>query len=221
MWCQNDYKSFLSSSNARLGQINYQTPVGQRLIQLVQTNRLENIIDIGTWNGLGSTLCFAGALRDNPNIHLISIESNQDKNETAKANLRPHITDKMRVDLLWGHIIREEDIGNRLYEIFPNIANDAELQRWHKIDMENCKQSPYILDKIPEQIDLVLFDGGEFTTYFEFEKLFPRCRKFIALDDVDADKCRIIRTILQKKLEWREICYIPERNGFAIFEKQI
>jgi hypothetical protein len=80
--------------------------------------------------------------------------------------------------------------------------------------------SPYLFDDFPTTFDLVLFDGGEFTTYYEFIKLYPRCSRFIALDDADVAKCLKIRKLLQNDSQWKEICYFPERNGFSLFERR-
>ena len=86
--------------------------------------------------------------------------------------------------------------------------------------MVNIENSPYLYNSIPNELDFVLFDGGEFTTYYEFEKLFPRCTKFIALDDVNVSKCIKIRAYLNNHPEWSELNYINERNGFSLFIKK-
>jgi hypothetical protein len=50
-------------------------------------------------------------------------------------------------------------------------------------------------------------------------KLIPRCSKFIALDDVNVEKCKKIREILKLNSNWKEISYMNERNGFSLFKK--
>lgn len=217
MWCPNDKKAFECSEWHNVGQINSELPVGQTLINIVKSENLKTILDIGTWNGLGSTKCFLLGLQGNSSTQFISIESNKDKHESALKNLYPLITDNTHI--LHGTILNKNDITDtELYSIFPEFMETPEFQRWHSIDMANITISPYILDKIPSIIDLVLFDGGEFTTFFEFKILFPRCKKFIALDDVDVSKCRKIRELLLEHSEWKEVSYIPERNGFSLFK---
>jgi hypothetical protein len=102
--------------------------------------------------------------------------------------------------------------------VFSQLRTDAELKRWHTIDVANIQQAPYLLDLVPEAVDFVLFDGGEFTTYYEFQKLFPRCTKFIALDDTNTAKCALIRAQLQADPLWTEVAYLSERNGFSLFQ---
>jgi len=124
--------------------------------------------------------------------------------------------------ILNGSILTENSIPKaELYSVFPEFKEDSTFQQWHSMDMENIKSSPYILDRIPSEIDFVLFDGGEFTTFFEFQILFPRCTNIIAMDDVNVSKCRKMREILTANPEWTEIHYIPERNGFSIFKRKV
>jgi len=220
MWCPNDKRDFASSQIHQVGQINPNGEVGKTLINLVKFNNFKTIVDIGTWNGLGSTKCFLLALQGNTTTQFISIESNKEKNLLALKNLEDLITNN--TSILNGSILTESDISDEeLYSVFPEFKTDSEFQRWHSIDMNNIKAAPYILDKIPREIDFVLFDGGEFTTFFEFQILFPRCTNFIAMDDVNVSKCRKMREMLLANPEWKEVCYIPERNGFSIFKHTV
>jgi hypothetical protein len=215
MWCNNDRTAFEHSTN---GQITPEEYSGEVLIRYVKDSKLNTILDIGTWNGLGSTRCFLLALAGNTTTRLISLESNKDKHQAALSNLHDLLTD--RTEIVWGTLLRPEDIPNtELARVFPDITTNSEFARWHSIDIENMKLAPYIFDTLPKTIDFVLFDGGEFTTYFEFQRLFPRCTRFIALDDVNVSKCSNIRNILRSNREWREVEYTSGRNGFSLFKK--
>lgn len=211
MWCHNDKNDFASNT---CGQISPDMPVGKSIMKYIKENDFKTILDIGTWNGLGSTRCFLLALQGNNTTQFISLETNKDKNETAKKNLANLLTNN--TNLLWGSILKSEEITN-IEEIFPEFTNNSEFKRWHSIDVLNIDNSPYIMDKIPNELDFVLFDGGEFTTYYEFKKIFPRCKQFIALDDVNVSKCAKIRDFLKNQPNWKEIEYMNERNGFSLF----
>ena len=210
MWCPNDKNDFLSNTT---GQITPDGKVGKTIINYLQTNELRNIVEIGTWNGLGSTRCFLLGIQ--PNTQFISLESHSEKQKLAVENLKDLITPNVK--LLWGSILKQSDITN-IFSVFPEMLRNSEFKRWHSIDVQNMANSPYLLSEIPSEIDFILFDGGEFTTYYEFQILFPRCKKFIALDDVNVSKCRLIRNILRNNTNWKEIEYIPERNGFSLFK---
>lgn len=212
MWCPNDKRGCLTDT---VGQISPSTTVGKLLMDLVSSTPLQTIVDIGTWNGLGSTRCFLLGLQES--TRLISLETNREKNELAKYNLASLM--KPNADICWGSILKARDLVG-LDIVFPDFKESGEFQRWHDIDVANLEAAPYVLDKVPAILDFVLFDGGEFTTYYEFQVLFPRCTRYIALDDVHTPKCKRIRTLLQENFDWKEVAYIPERNGFSLFEKQ-
>jgi hypothetical protein len=188
---------------------------GKIIIKYVKENDLKNIVEIGTWNGLGSTRCFLLALEGNNNTNFFTLETNKEKLEIAKNNLLS--LTRENCNFLWGSILRSSDIQNT-EQIFPELLKNSEFIRWHNIDVENINLSPNVLDKIPTEIDFLLLDGGEFTTYYEFVLLFPRCTKFIALDDVNVSKCKEIRRILKSNPKWKEIQYSDERNGFSLFQ---
>jgi len=46
------------------GQITRGTPLGDWIYDLVKREDIINIVDIGTWNGLGSTKCIQDAIVD-------------------------------------------------------------------------------------------------------------------------------------------------------------
>jgi hypothetical protein len=206
MWCPNDRSDFFRVP----GQIVPEGRVGQLLIKTVQDPDLKTIVEIGTWNGLGSTKCFLLGLQESAVFY--TLESNQEKVELAKENLKEWM--KPNIKFLWGSILTPEDIVDPL-TIFPELSN-PEFSRWHTLDMENIKRSPNVLSQLPEEIDFLLLDGGEFTTWYEFNLLFPRCKKWIALDDVLVSKCKKIREFLKGHALWTEM-YIRERNGFSLF----
>ena len=211
MWCTNDKYGFFTVP----GQIQPTDDVGKMLIKYVKENTLRTIVDVGTWNGLGSTRCFLIGLEGNSTTNFISIEVNKEKSLVASENLKHMLTSNTK--LFWGSILNVDDLKGA-FDIFEELKNPEPL-RCHLIDIENIKQAPSILSELPDEIDFILFDGGEYTTYFEFKILFPRCKKFIALDDVNVAKCKYVREFLQKHPDWKEIEYTTQRNGFSLFKR--
>ena len=210
-WCHNELNDF---KNSQTGQITETTEAGKFIIDLIQNNNIKNILEIGTWNGLGSTKCILKGLKDKSYEKFTSIECNRAKVEVAKDNLKSYLNE--RDFILWGSIISSEDIINE-ETIFPELS-DPEFKRWHKIDVDNIKESPILEEVKKSKLDFVLFDGGEFTTYYEFQEIFKMCDKYILMDDVNTCKCKKIREILTQDDNWNEIFYTNERNGFSVFE---
>ena len=215
-WWQSD-KQYCVVGGA--GQITPGTRAGQLIIQTLHANRLATVVDIGTWNGLGSTACCLIGLQGRSDVQFLSFESNREKNQIALVNCAPLLPAVPRAELIWGSLIRPEEIeAVSLVELFPDLAK-PECVEWHTVDMENMRQAPYVLDRLPPTLDFVLFDGGEFTTYFEFRRIRDRCTRFIALDDVHSAKCARIRAELQADPEWIESVYLEDRNGFSLFKR--
>jgi len=211
-WCPNDKRSCVVASS---GQITPTSQAGRLIIETLKTHSPTFVLDIGTWNGLGSTQCCLLGLQGHTTSRLLSVESNREKNEIAKKNCAALLDTMPNAELVWGTLLQESDMAD-IDTVFPQLS-DPEFKRWHTIDIANMNQAPYLLDKVPDAVDFVLFDGGEFTTYYEFKKLLSRCTKFIALDDTNTAKCALIRSQLQADPLWTEVAYLPERNGFSLF----
>ena len=73
---------------------------------------------------------------------------------------------------------------------------------------------------IPEIFDVVLLDGGEFTTYYEYQLLKNRC-KILMLDDVKSDKCRLIAQEIVSDPTWKIVKQGDVRCGYLIAEKNM
>lgn len=98
-----------------------------------------------------------------------------------------------RITFLCGTVLKPEECNPIDHGLYANGRHQSKglvpddnrrNEAWE--EMRRCSQAPFIGDQIPEQIDLCLFDGGEYSTRFEFLKLYKRC-KVIALDDIRRD----------------------------------
>jgi hypothetical protein len=81
------------------------------------------------------------------------------------------------------------------------------------------RDAPLVIDAIPLSLDLVILDGGEFSTYAEFLELKDRLAKWVVLDDVKTRKNRRVLEELQKDPAFALVAEEDERNGTAIFVK--
>ena len=93
-------------------------------------------------------------------------------------------------------------------------------KHWNEVDIINMKKCSLFLNNtnLPNIFDVILLDGGEFTTYYEFQLLKNRC-KILMLDDVNVDKCKLIVQELSSDPSWKIIKQINIRNGYLIAEK--
>jgi len=71
-----------------LGQINRGSKLGEYIFELAKNSEVKTIVDIGTWNGMGSTKCILdGVLNSKFTKEVISLECNKLRYEEAKINL--------------------------------------------------------------------------------------------------------------------------------------
>jgi hypothetical protein len=173
---------------------------------------IKNIVEIGTWKGLGSTkVIIDNIIKNQLDCNFISIESNSNFFKIAKQNLSDYSN---YVTLLHGSICDENDLLN--YISMPNITLTTETKRWFESDFNDLKSCPRISHLLPTRIDFLMLDGGEFSTYSEWNTLKAHSH-IIALDDTKTFKCSLIKTEILNSLDQYDIIIDSnDRNGFMI-----
>jgi hypothetical protein len=119
-----------------------------------------------------------------------------------------------KVKLIYGRIVEKDEILNFVQTINLNRWEE----QWLREDLENVDKSENVLNQIPEKIDLLLLDGGEFSTYPEWLKLRDRST-IIMLDDTTVTKCKKINDELKSSENYTLVFETFEGNGFSVFEK--
>ena len=206
----------------KTGQINRGSLLGEQIFELTKKLEVKIIVEIGTWNGLGSTKCiYDGILQSGKkDFSVISLECNLARHLEAKTNLLP----LRNFNLVHGTIVKLEEIA-------PSMNAEREIinkLNWLDEESLHLKTAPYVWDMMPEKIDLLILDGGEFSSYFEFQKLYQRSH-FIVLDDTSPNLEWIEKHILKNSLVRKEILENKDkfkvlvdnqkdRNGFFICE---
>lgn len=197
------------------GQITRSQLFGDLLYKYAKSDDIKNIVEVGTWNGMGSTKCIIDGLleRTNDNYNFITIELYPEQYQLALKNLSNYLSDKIRI--LNGKLIEYDEVF--WFDHSKLNMEDAHAKLWYDKDMQYIKEQPNIIDELPKTIDLLVLDGGEYTTYPEYKKLKSRSR-IIALDDTAIHKCSQIRNELISEGH-RIVCdRLHERNGWTIFE---
>ena len=87
---------------------------------------------------------------------------------------------------------------------------------WYHKDMELLSQSKNITDELPEQIDFLILDGGEYSTYPEWQILKDRT-KFFVLDDTNILKCSQIKAEILSSDKYSVLYDVTnDRNGYLV-----
>jgi len=192
------------------GQIQLESEFGKSIKSLITQYKPDTIVEIGTWKGLGSTFTVIKAIQEaNYKANFISLETNLEFYNIAKNNLKDYLE---YVTLVLGRIIELKEIDD-----FVSKHNlDFQHLGWLEEDRQNYTSCPNVLPQIPDQIDLLILDGGEFSTYAEWVTLKDQS-KIIMLDDTKALKCKQIVEESLSNADYQLIMSSDERNGFHVF----
>ena len=207
------YLKLRKNISSKRGQINKNNDRGMLLNKFIVENRFSKILEIGTWNGLGSTLTIINAnLVTNSIKEFTSIESNKTCYKKAKKNLK-HLNSN--VNLLYGRIIEVNEMPPIESIDFEFFGFDPKNREWYYEDIKNYNKAPYLLPQISNKYDFILFDGGEFSTYAEFIKLWTRTSYF-AIDDTRTYKQHEVLKFIKKNHDRFNLIY--ELKDFQIYE---
>jgi hypothetical protein len=216
MWNLEDKVGFQNALNSNTGQININQKFGKIIYNLAILSENKIFVDIGTWNGLGSTKCFIEAMKTNFQSTLYTIENNTEKYEIAKSFWLPTINEfKLNVNFINGSLIENHHIDQWLSE--EQIELDVNQKYWLSIDKTNSTQ---LIDLRLGFIDILLIDGSEFSGFLEMIK-FSQISKYILLDDVNSIKNKKSREFLLKDDNFDLLEEdLNDRNGFSVFKKK-
>lgn len=220
VWNQSDNQNFIDSTKQKFGQITNDDEHKDRnklanwIRKFSSDDNHKTFLEIGTWNGLGSTKCFVDGFsnRKKDDYTFYSLECNYDKCEGAKKLYKnyPNV-----------HILNEvinKGRPDNFKDIFPNL--NATAESLYSIDLQNIEQCDLFLDRkdIPSRFDVLLLDGGAWSTYWEFQVLKNKC-KYLMLDDSKTHKNLLIaKEIRENQDDWKILEDWTDNNGFIICE---
>lgn len=187
------------------GQILLDSDAGKFITKTCSRDDVSTIVEIGTWEGGGSTQCVLQGIK-NTSKSFFTIECCLDKYKIATKE-KP---ESKNIHYLFGRIIEKEELNE------DNLSNEE--KGWIQNDIKFMSECPNVLSLLPNQIDFLILDGGEFSTRSEFLKLKGRA-KVIFLDDTKCRKNKLNRSDLLVDASYKTIIDSSGRNGWAIFEK--
>lgn len=201
---------------------------GKAIIDCIVKYNLANNLEIGSWDGAGSTQCFIeGMLKLNQPIRLNCIEIKESRYKDLCLNtqyynwIHCHNTTSINVNKLPTF----EDIWNSNFngiKYHPSSTKDK-VKEWYQDDrnlMAGFNES--FLEGNKDFFDGVLIDGGEFTGFQEFKLLRDRTKVFFLDDTYSAYKTKQASYELSIDPEWRlESFSNTIRNGYAIYVKNV
>ena len=212
-----------------MGEINNYDAFGSAIINTIKRYNLKNNLEIGSWDGTGSTQCFIEGMKDFDTKSLTCLELRTDRyqhlvNNTSQYNWVKcyNMTTVSYESLIYKNF---EDVWSSPYNGIPdNEPGKKDLvNKWFVDDTGDIKKfGKGFLETYPdEKYDGVLIDGGEFSGYTEFLMLKDRTNVFFLDDYYNAFKTRQVAAELEKDNEWEPIIAEKNtRNGFAVIKKK-
>lgn len=198
--------------HTRMGQIHSKTELGSWITLIASLRNVKTIVDVGTWSGAGSTLCVAKGVRrklplDRHGSRVLGFEI--DEVMVAKARRRLKSFDFVKV--VYGSLVDSKALDE------DSLSQDE--SSWLKADLEKMQRAPLVLGQVPASIDLLILDGGEFSSQAEFLTLRDRISDWVVLDDIRTRKNKKVFGFLVADDSFSLVWATDERNGAAIFRR--
>ena len=202
---------WFSRRGRALGQITTESAIGKWIAILASDSAVKSIVEIGAWHGGGSTAIIAQTIsnRLGDGVRAWCLEAHRQRAAEA-ASRHAH---RRNLSVVWGVVVAPNELDS--------TDLSCEERVWFNEDIEWITQAPNVTSELPEEIDLLVLDGGEFSTYAEFQVLHDRLTGWLLLDDIRTRKCaRLFRELSSDA--WGDFDLIwqsDERNGTAVFRR--
>ena len=199
------------------GQITMNSLLGREIYNISNRQDVRNIIEVGTWNGEGSTVCVMNAIINKTNSILYSIEANKEMYDSAVSFWNKYDTSK-KLNLINGTLHNKIVSRNEVMQFYN--THNVIYEKEHYIPEKKFLESNLIHTDIFKDIDVIILDGGEYTTKEDFNILIKFKPNFIVMDDSNVFKCKDCRQILLDGSEYSLYSEnLNDRNGWSIFVK--
>lgn len=205
---------------------------GKGISQVIQDYNCRHNLEIGSWDGQGSTTCILdgmlkiNATKDDASLDCIEINRERFIDLSVLISKFPFVT-----AYNMSSINKESFLPKSFDEVWLSEFNNLErgvgnyqrelVIQWYEQDTEKLNSIGFLNSTHRRKMyDAVLIDGSEFMGYSEFTLLKDSARCFMLDDVFSAYKCSQAYNELLNSKDWK--LYKEGRsvrNGFAIFTK--
>jgi len=157
------------------------------------------------------------AIINKTNSILYSIEANKEMYDSAVSFWNKYDTSK-KLNLINGTLHNKIVSRNEVMQFYN--THNVIYEKEHYIPEKKFLESNLIHTDIFKDIDVIILDGGEYTTKEDFNILIKFKPNFIVMDDSNVFKCKDCRQILLDGSEYSLYSEnLNDRNGWSIFVK--
>jgi len=219
-------KVYLLGGQFPMAEITGVDPFGVAIRRCVQSYPIRKVLEIGAFDGDGSTQVLARALAGKSDKDqqptLVSLEEKPDRFQNLVTNTAQYsfVRPVQASSLGWESFTArdfEKDVWTSPFNglRYPK----TQVASWHAEDTAKIQKiAKGFLEKSTEAWDAVLIDGGEFFGWDEFRLLRHKARCFFLDDAFHAFKTFRVRVELSQDPDWRLVWADSHlRNGAAIY----
>lgn len=195
---------------------------GQAIFYTVRALDIESVLEIGSFDGLGSTQVFIDALRYAASPRMTCLEANMNRHRELVMNTirHPWIECKCQSSITLASLTPLDFDRDVWQSPYNHLRYPREMVRtwWEDTLMYLVDVEAGYLETSSETYDAALIDGDEFCGYDDYRLVKDRVR-CLMLDDVfHAYKCSRAHRELGEDPEW-QLLWADEsvRNGAAIW----
>ena len=128
-----------------MGEITRNDKFGSTIIHIVKELKLKNILEIGSWDGTGSTQCFIEGMNDFTDKKLYCLEINKDRFKDLVKNTSMHSWIKCynQTSISYNSLLYKDfnEIWDSSYNrIKFTDTSKSTAQQWFNEDVENIKK---------------------------------------------------------------------------------
>jgi hypothetical protein len=208
------------------GQVDIRSEFGQLICAYAEHPMINTILEVGTWKGNGTTTCVVEGLRkklqtipETP-VHFYSVESNLPFLMEAMGLWIPKALPFLH--LMYGRLHEDGLMTREQVEADPKFNHvKTHYDIWYAQDVLDYNKAPLIEFKyLPNQLHMVVLDGGEFSGYADWDVLRKKNPIVVALDDTNVMKnARVLEELSNDPL-WEKRHSSNDRHGWAIFVRK-
>lgn len=205
-----------------MAEITLNDEFGQNIAKFCDELKLKKCLEIGSWDGTGSTKCFIEGMQYNDPLSLTCLEINSDRFFELEKNTQNYdfVYAINRSSISYNDMIHK-DFDELWISPYNKIETDKETARgWFEADILTMQKHQHHLSR-GFTYDGVLIDGSEFTGYSEYMLLKDSVNVFFLDDYYNAFKTRQAAWELNNDPDWEVIAGNKHlRNGYAIFKRK-
>ena len=163
---------------------------------------ISKIVEVGTYNGLGSTL----VIPDHASLY--TYENKRELYNDCKTRYE----NKHRVNVIYGRL---SDMIMEKQDVVSNPMFNANVD-----DLNEYNIAPNVINTLPNTVDFVLLYGREFSTIGDWHVIKHKTPKYIGLNDCNVLKTYVIDMELMFDVKYQVHSRGKTGNGWVIYKRK-